>query len=168
MKKNHGYTMIETLIYLSLFAVLSILVINALITVMSSFSATRTNRDLLEAGSTSMERISREIRRAETIDLENSTLSSSPGVLQLYTTSNSEDSQTLRFITLNGVLKLYRDGAFVDNLIGQNITVTSLFFRRIITSQGEAIKIEMTLRDNNSKFLQTSNFYNTIILKGEY
>ncbi len=158
----------EMLIYLAIFTMLSILVINSLITVMTSFATTRTNRDLLESGSTAIERISREIRQAKTVDTTNSTLGSSPGVLQLNSTDSSGNALLVKFSVSSGALNMYTGGTLKDNLLGQNITVNSLVFRRISTTNSEAVKIELTLQDNSSKTTKTANFYDTVILRGGY
>lgn len=166
--RKNGYSLMEMLIYLAIFTMLSILVINSLITVMTSFSTTRTNRDLLESGSTAIERISREIRQAKTVDTTNSTLGSSPGVLQLNSTDGSGNALLVKFMVSSGALNMYTGGTLKDNLLGQNITVNNLVFRRISTTNGEAVKIELTLQDNSSKTTKTANFYDTIILRGGY
>ena len=57
-----GYSLVEILVYLAIFTALSVLVINSFILALASFSASRTNRDLLEGGATAMERMSREIK----------------------------------------------------------------------------------------------------------
>lgn len=166
--KKKGYSLVEIIVYLAIFTTMSVVVINSFITILNSFKETRTNRDLLESGSTVMERISREIRQAKNIDVTNSTLSSSPGVLQLNSTDSVGTAQVIKFSITSGALNIYKDGTLTGNLLGQNITVTSLIFRRIVTTNGEAVKIEMTLQDNNSKSLKTINLYNTIILRGGY
>ncbi len=170
MKKNKqkGYSLVEMIVYLAIFTIMSVAVINSFIVVMSSFNSTRTNRDLLESGSTALERISREIRQANNIDIANSTIGSNPGVLQLNSTDSADTALVVRFITSNGALNLYQGGVLIDNLLGQNISVTNLIFRRISTTVGEAVKIEMTLQDTKSKNLTTVNFYNTIILRNKY
>lgn len=166
--RNNGYSVVEILVYLAIFASLSILVINSFITVLSTFDMTRSNRDLLESGATAMERISREIRQSESIDIANSTLGSSPGVLQLNSTDSGGSPIVIRFTTSNGALNLYEAGALIGNLLGQNISVTNLVFRRIITTNGEAIKVELTIQDTSGKSPRSENFYNTIILRGQY
>lgn len=164
-----GFSIIEIIIYLSIFTILSILVINSFITVMRSFSATRENISLLEAGINGMERISREIRKSDAIDLVNSSLSE--GILHL---NNTKDGFVKRFSSESGDLNLYECSSLgacdilSGNLIGENISLESLVFRRIITEKSEAIKIEMSLRDVRSKTGKVENFYNTIILRGGY
>jgi Tfp pilus assembly protein FimT len=166
--QSNGYSLIEMIVYLAVFTTLSILIINCFIVISASFSQTRTNRDLLEAGSSSLERISREIRQSKNIDIANSTLGSSPGVLSLSSTDASSVDQTIKFAVVGGALNIYKNGTLIGNLLGQNISVTSLIFRRIATTNGEAVKIELSVQDTRSKNLTTKNFYDTIILRNEY
>lgn len=165
---NKGYSIVEMLVYLAIFTAISIFIINSMIVVLGSFAATRTNRDLLESGGITMERISREIRQSKSVDIVNSTLGSSPGVLQLNSTDSAGNSMTVKFVVSSGTLNLYENGTSIGNLLGQNISVSSLIFRRISTTNGEAVKIELTLQDIYSKNNQSQNFYNTIILRGGY
>ncbi len=157
-------------LYLAIFTIMSIAVINSFIIVMSSFRNTVTNRNIMESGVTAMERISREIRQAKSIDTFNSALASSPGILQLNSTDTSGTDQVIKFSVSSGAINLYKDGLLVANLLDPNISVTNLVFRRITNASGngEAVKIEMTLQDTKSKNLVSKNFYNTIIVRNEY
>lgn len=167
-KRNKGHSLIEIIIYIAIFSALFVVVINSIVVVFRTYGTTRTNRDLQESGSIVMERLVREIHQAKNIDVTNSVLATSPGVLQLNSTTQGGTVTVMRFVTSNGALNLYQDGTIIGNLLGQNVTVTSLIFRRITTTNGEAVKIEMTLRDNRSPSLKQANFYNTVILRGSY
>jgi type II secretory pathway pseudopilin PulG len=166
--KKNGYSIVEILVYLAIFTSLSVLVINSFITILATFDMTRSNRDLLESGATAMERISREIRQAESVDVPNSTLGSTPGILELDSTNSGGTPVAIRFVTSSGALNLYEEGTLIGNLLGQNISVTNLVFRRIITTNGEALKVELTIQDTSTKVARSENFYNTIILRGQY
>lgn len=165
-QNQNGFSVAEIIIYLAIFTMVSILVINSFITITKSFSITHTNRDLLESGITSMERISREIRQASSIDLIESDLSG--GVLQLNSTDKDNNPIIIKFSKESLILNLYQDDILSGNLLGQNIEIDNLIFRRIVTTESEAIKIEMTIHDTNSKTNKSANFYNTIILRGGY
>lgn len=168
INKNRGYSLVEIIIYLAIFTSVSLVVINSLIVSMSSFSVVRSNRDILESGTLAMERISREIRNANSVATANSTLGSSPGTLELNTTDINDDPTTIKFTMANGAINLYAGGTLTGNLLGSNISVTSLIFRHIITTEGEAVKIEMTLSDTRTKQSNVEKFYNTVILRGSY
>ena len=164
MQKDKGFSLVEIIIYLAIFTMLSILVINSFITVMRSFSLTRENTTLLEAGINSMERISREIRVSNVVDLTSTSLS----------LNNTDDGNSRRFTQEGELFNLYECSSLgscdtlTGNLLGPHIILENLAFRRIETTHGEAIKIEMSIKDRRSKTEKVENFYNTIILRGGY
>jgi len=148
---NKGVSIIELIVYLAIFTAMSVVVINSFIIVLSTFSTIRTNQDLLDSGSVSMDRISREIRQAKNIDVVNST----SDTLQLNSTNSSGD---------NVVIKFKKDG----NLLASNIILNSISFDRISTAKSEGVKIKMILQDSRSKVNKTENFYDTVVLRGGY
>lgn len=167
--KIKGYSIVEIMVYIAIFAFLSMVVINSFINVMSAFNNTRTYRDLSESGSIVMERISREIRQAKTINITNSVFNSTNGVLELNSTSSAGTSKVIKFMISGNALNIYQDGTLVGNLLKQNISPSSLLFRRITNTNSDAVKIEMTLIDTRNNTNPTSvNFYNTITLRGSY
>jgi Tfp pilus assembly protein PilW len=163
--KKSGYSLVEIIVYLAIFTAISILVINSFIIILSSFETTNMNRKLLESGVVSMERISREIRQAQNVDP-----SSTSTILVLNSTDSSEDPMVVKFLNEGGLLNIYKNNNEdpEGNLLGQNISVTSLVFRHITTTESEAVKIEMTLQYSMGNNTKSENFYDTIILRGGY
>lgn len=165
LKNKKGFSIVEIIIYLSIFTFVSIFVVNALIVSMSSFSTTHTNHALLEGGLSSIDRISREVRQANSIDIGNSPA----GTLQLNSTDSSGSPMVIKISKVGGAINVYQPAStLIGNLLDSNIAVDSLVFRRIDTTAGEAVKIEMTLRDTKNKNNRSANFYNTVILRGSY
>lgn len=117
-----------------------------------SFKETSIYAELTQNGSI-MERMSREIRAASNI------VSISATDLKL---------NEVEFKLLGSNLQLFEDDVFIGNLNTPNITVTALVFTEIITTKGKAAKIFLTLRDNNDVQGRLENFYNTIVLRGDY
>lgn len=161
---NKGFSIIELIVYLAIFTAMSVVVINSFIIVLSTFSTIRTNQDLLDSGSVSMDRISREIRQAKSIDVVNST----SDTLQLNSTNSSGDNVVIKFKKDGILLNLYEDGNIVGNLLAQNIILNSISFDRISTGKSEGVKIKMILQDSRSKANKTENFYDTVVLRGGY
>lgn len=162
-----GNTLIEMLVYISIFAVLSIAIVNVLVTMMKSFSEVQAYRDLAEATTVSLERITREIKGATSVDVANSTFNSSPGILQLNTTDSGGAAKTVKFDVSSNQLRLTENGTVTGNIVGGNMSVTSLIFRNITTSKGTAIRIEMTMQNTRGRTI-SKNFYSTAIIKGAY
>lgn len=161
--ENHknGYVMLELLFYISFFAVLSIVVVNSMITMTRAFRETTLHAELLQSGSM-MERMSREIRQAKGIN----TVSTSS--LKLDTTNSSGASKTVEF-TLSGTnISLLENNIVTGNLNTQNIVITALSFTQITSTVGKAVKISYTIRSGNDSLNRTFNFYDTIVLRGSY
>lgn len=163
---SKGFSIVEILIYAAIFTMVSVLVINSFITVSATFSTIKTNRDLMHSGLNVTERISREVHKANSIDLINSNLEN--GVLYLNSLDESLNPVVVGFVYESNILNFYRDGVIVGNLLSGNVVLDSLVFRRIDTTKGEAIKVEMNIRDIKSKRNKAVNFYDTFILKGSY
>ncbi len=167
-KLQSGFSLIEMVVYVSIFAMLAVVVINSYMVIVASFNRTQTNRDLQESGNAVMERISREIRQAKSITVANSTLGTTPGTLEMATTDASGTSATVKFILESGGVNIYSNGTLIGNLVGQNVTATSLIFRQMTTTAGTGVKVELTLQDARGKEHRTENFYDTVILRGDY
>jgi hypothetical protein len=165
-----GFSLVEILIYLSIFITLSILIINLFIVVLSTFYFSHINRKILEAGMISMERISREIRQANNIDISSTNnkliLNSLNSLNQpVITTLEKEDNNL--YISINNSVN---DSANISkiNLMDQKVLIQFLNFTQITTPESQAVRIEMSLEYGAGGHTKIKNFYNTIILRGSY
>ncbi len=159
-----GYSVVEIIIYVAVFAVVSIIIANAFIVLVSFFNQSRTNHNLLQSGNTALERMSREIHTATAIRTSTSTFGSSPGVLDLDSTDANGNAQTVKFNMASGALNLSYNNTLVDNMLPPNVVVTSLIFYKTTTTNGPSVKIEMALQDTQDKSGLTEQFYNVTAL----
>ncbi|MBP6884387.1 MAG: hypothetical protein KBC17_01015 [Candidatus Pacebacteria bacterium] len=164
-----GYSFVETIVYLALFVTVSVVLIGSLFSMMKIYTETRVDNDLLDSAHVSMERMTREIRGATSIDTSASTLGTSPGVLKLNSTTSGGSAKTVQFSLSSGVLKLTdsTDGTARD-VTGSKTSVTSLIFRNITTTNGNAVRIEITIQSTRSGSAKTITLYNTVALRGSY
>lgn len=160
-KNTNGYAVLELLFYISLFAVLSLVVINAMITMTQAFRETTLQAEFLQGGSI-MERISREIRQAYDIS------SISATSLSLNTSDSAGVNKTLGFTFSGGNIQLIDSGSSVGNLNPTNIVVNDLNFTQITTTEGKAVKIILTITSSNDSQGRTVDFYDTVVLRGSY
>lgn len=163
--------MVEMVIYVAFFAVLSVLTINATIMVMRSFYMLRITQSISQSATTALERMSREIRNAYEIDTANSTLTTSPGRLTLLTKDDIGALTTVEFYVSGSKLNMKLGGVDKGPLVTKTVTVTNLVFRSITTTNAsttisKAVKIEMTLQDSRSSIVKSVKFYDTIVLRG--
>lgn len=164
-KNTEGFSLIEIIVYLAIFSFLSILVIRSFITILASSSVINTNYRLLDSGSVAIDRISYEIRRAKSVDLSNSYFSVDDGAIRL---KDENDSSYVDFLKSDDALIFSKNGTVVDNLLSNDIILNKLIFNRIVTVNGEALKIEMEIQDKKSDPIRKEKFYDTIILRGGY
>ncbi len=160
-KTNGGYTLVELVFYVSLFAVLTLSVINAMITMTKSFRETSINVQLTQS-SNIMERISREVRQASAVTV------SSPTNITLTTTDSAGSPKTVQFILSGSNIQLLENGASVGNLNSPRIVVTGLTFTEITTVEGKALKIFFTVRSTTDTQGRLIDFYDTVVLRGGY
>lgn len=151
-KKNYGYAVLELLFYIAFFVTLSLVVIDTMITMTKSFKETSIYAEL-EQGGTIMERISREIRQASSIS------SISATDLKL---------NTVEFKLLGSDLQFLENNVFTGNLNTPNIIVTALAFTQINTAKGKAVKIVLSFRSSQDNLSRIQDFYDTVVLRGDY
>jgi hypothetical protein len=154
--KNNGYALVELLFYIS-----SLVIVNALVVMTRSFRETNVLADL-QNGSNIIERISREVRKAESI----STISASD--LKINTTDDAGASKTIEFLLSGSNVQILENNTLTGNLNSPSLSVTGLSFTQISTTSGVAIKMLLTVRSNKDTLGRTVDFYDTISLRGSY
>lgn len=163
---RHGFSLVEMVIYIAFFAVLSLLATQAMFVVMRSFYQLRLTQNINQSATTALERMSREIRNAYDFDETQSTFDTNPGRLTLKTKDASDVNTTIEFSVTGGKLWIKEGGVDKGTLLAKNTTLTNLVFRQITTANSRAIKIEMTLRDTRGILEREVKFYDTIVLRG--
>lgn len=165
MKKEHqkvaGYTLLEIIFYIALLAMLSLVIVNSLIAMTKSFRETNILADLQES-SNIIERISREIRKANDIN------SISTSNLELDTTDEDGNATTVEFLLAGTDIQLLEGGVLTGNINSPKISVTALTFTQIDTARGKAVKITLTTRSNNDVLNRTVEYNDTVVLRGDY
>ncbi|MEK7088991.1 MAG: hypothetical protein AAB913_02585 [Patescibacteria group bacterium] len=160
-KINSGYILLETIFYIALFAMLSIAVIDAMITMTKAFKETSIQAELMQGGNI-MERISREIRRAYNIN------SISANSLKLDIMDDDNVNKTVEFSLSGSDIRFLENNIFTGNLNTPNITVIGITFTQINTAKGMAVKISLTVKSNHDLLGRDENFYDTVVLRGNY
>ncbi|MDE2399435.1 MAG: hypothetical protein KGL67_00240 [Patescibacteria group bacterium] len=160
-KKNSGYAILELLFYIAIFVVLTLVLINVMLSMAKSFKETSLQTEWVQSG-TIMERISREIRQAYDIG------SISTSDIVLNTKDSNGNNKTVEFVLSGTDLQLLENGVLTGNLNTPNIAVGALNFTQITTTTGKAVKVLLTIKSKNDVFSRNQNFYDTIVLRGTY
>lgn len=162
LKKQKGISLIETLFYVAIFSLVCMVVINSMISIMKALDTNKKNKEIMQS-SEIMERISREIKQAESIH----SIESNFNNLKILTTDESNTTKIVEFNLTDSNVRFLEDENFVGNLNSSNIKVVSLVFKKITTINSSAVKVFLSVSHKND-LSKVYNFYNTIILRGSY
>ncbi len=165
-KKNKGYSLVEMLIYVAILSLISIVIINMLLSFTKSYRVVTALRLAEHSGIDSIERVTRDIRGATTVDSANSTLGTSPGVLTLNSTVNGTPTIT-KYYVQNGILEIDVNGSYFGPLTLSSASTTNLIFRKLTSGNSTAVKVDMTVQALVGGVLRTKNYHSTIILRGQ-
>ncbi|MEK7585108.1 MAG: type II secretion system protein [Patescibacteria group bacterium] len=167
---QRGYTLIEAIIYVAILAMLCVTFISLLFAMTRSYTSFRLAREITDSALIALERMTYEIRRASSIDLAQSTLDTHPGHLTLNTTDENDAPTTIEFyLTADNILLIEEGGAGqTASTSAARITVENLVFKQINTTEGEAVKVELTLSNNQGQVSRTEKFYTTAVLRESY
>jgi len=166
-KSSSGFTLIEMIVYTAILSIVFVIVVNTLLVLSRSYRSIKLTNDINNSASLALERLTRDIRSAESVNTSSSVIGSSPGELVLNATIDGS-STTLDFYVNNGALMLDVGGVLLGSLTRDNIEVTNLVFRHRMGTNGETVKIEMTLRGTEKNVIKEENFYSTVVLRGSY
>ncbi len=162
-QKTKGSSLVELVFYISILAVLTLVVVNSLIVMAKAYRETVINRDFMQAGPI-MDRMSRTIREG-TGALSVSAFGPS---IKVNIQNDAQIYKPVEFVLVSGNIELYENDVFIGNLNPANLTVRDLSFTFIDTSAGLAVKIAMTVQANRYPNLRSEDFYNTVALRGAY
>ncbi len=161
-----GFSLVEMLIYVAIAAVIMIAVVDTVLGIVNVYSELRLVRNNENSAMIAMDRMSREIRNATSIDGQ-SVLGSTLGRLVLASTVNGNPS-TADFYINDGILYFKKDGVYVGPLTSSTTDITSLVFTSLSTTTSKAVKIDMSLSSSYETKVKTGTFHTTIILRGSY
>ncbi len=162
-KLSKGYSLIELVIYIALFAVISAVVVQSLIFVMKTYANARSFRTLQQNGELVMERITREVRQSNNILTASSVFGTTPGILTVSGLNSDLTQYADTFSVTNGVVSLSTNGT-VSNLSTNEVLVSNLTFWNITTTGVKAVKVQLSLTTNNNPTV-TKTFYTTVVLR---
>lgn len=161
INNKKGYSLLETIVYIALFSLISTVILSFISISSKIYGTARVNNLITESGNTAIESITRNIRSASSVTA-NSVFGSSSGVLELLNT----DGKIVKIYLLNGVVTINENGVLVGGLTNQNLTVSSLIFYKITTTNSVAIKTELILSHAGSG--KTEQFQTTTTLRNSY
>ena len=166
--QKKGFSLIEVLLYVGLFTMLSVMSMSALFQTIKAFNDLRISRDINDSSVRVMERLTRDIKSATAVDIANSTFSSSPGRLTLSTVNASGTLMTVEYYVTGSSIHIKENGVDKGSLMSSKTTVNAVVFYYINTGATLGIKIDLHLSSSRGVVSAIDHFYDTIELRGTY
>ncbi len=146
--KSKGFTIVELLVYIAIFAILMTTITLFAISFVKSTTKSRIKKEVSMGTYSAMKAIVYELKRANSVYTPTSILNSHPGQLSLETSQELPDKEQITYVDfyLDSDNKLYvkRENQDPQLLISENLKVTNLEFEHLADSS-EAVRIDLTL-----------------------
>ena len=165
LSKVEGFSLVEMLIYIAILILMLAVIMNVTVSVVRSGRIIKALRNVENSALISFERITRETRQAQSINLFSSVLDANPGRLVLVGTDALGNPRTVDFYLSSGVLMLSENGVDVGALTQPDAEVSSLVFHRFFSPNSEGIRTEITIESGTSTHYRSNNFYFSAILR---
>lgn len=164
MCNKKGISLLETIIYMAITTMVLVFVVNMMMFTSTTFKNFKISRDIKNSASLSVGRMVNEIRKAKSIDDVLSLFNNPNGKLSLNMVNGDKTTFFLDF----GILKIENNGLIEGNLSSDDTFISNLVFKKINNTKGQAVKIEITIKDKENNFTKSENFYMTTVLQGSY
>ena len=164
-QKGNGFSLIEMLVYVAILAFMLAVIIEVVLSVARSERVMRAVRSIENSAIVSLERISRELREAESVNENLSAFGAHPGILVLEKEGDSGNSVTTEFYLSNGRLMLRENGVEAGALTEAEARVTDLKFYYFSATTSAGVRTEITIESGTSTHYRVEKFYSTSITR---
>ncbi len=168
--RNHGFTLIETIVYVTILALISVVAVRLVLAVSINTAEIRSERKIISNGELALETLIREIRQASAIAISPSVLGTSPGTLVLTTIASPGSSVAVtRTFSLSGSRLSRQDDSNPSEFItSSDVSITQLTFWHAATTTSSLITIQLTLEAGQGRFKESKSFYGSAVLRSGY
>ena len=146
--QQKGFTLIEVLVYATLLAIISLVVLLFVNQLLGVNETTRRARESLDNARRALDTIAQEIRHADSIYTPTTVFNTNPGQLSLATIRDLPDGEILTYADFyvdNNSLYLKREGQSDQILTSEKVKVTNLTFVNNNTGGSDAVRISITI-----------------------
>ena len=164
---NKGFTLVETIAYMSLLILISVVVIQSMVSLFSSYSQIRVSQDMETTAIQVLDKISRDVRNATAIVENQSSFNIPESYVTLSVPNTLGGSDTIKYYASAGRVHVDRNGSYLGSLSLPSITVNNFELRYINGTSTKAIKVllgvQSPIRDNPGVVYE--NFYTTVQMR---
>jgi len=156
-----GFTLIEVLIYIAILLITTVALLTLLFSLDDLFLNYRANQLLHTNATTVLQRMTYDIRHAESVI--GSTFASNPGTLSL-----QRGATTTSYVIAGDDLMVSVNGASQGLLTGQAISVPSVLYYHYDNGRTELVRVRLVLEVRLNDFIKRKVFRTAAIMNGTY
>ncbi len=160
-----GFSLVEMMVYIAILSIVFSALVTSANSMVKTFGKLKASEEVAHTGTVVLERLTRELRRASSVDYFTSSLSTDPGILTLNTRDWSGNSTTAT-ITLSGGRIMFTEGGTSSPLSASGVTVTNLMFTHLSNTNTEGVLIEFTAKKTGGNATITKEFRTFTVLDG--
>lgn len=164
-KANKGFSLLEMLVYIAILVLMLGIIMEITISVVRSHKAIKASKNVENSAMSSLERITREIRQADSVNTLSSIFDSSPGKLVLLGTDAFGNPRTVEFYLDSGSVLLKENGADLGSLSQPEAEVNSLIFHLFSNPLSSGVRVEIEVESGTSTHYKSENFYSSATLR---
>lgn len=170
MWNARGFTLFEVVLFIALLPLVMLLTTQLLISEIDALFRARVDRNATDTAGAILERITQEVRLAESVLTASSTFDTDNGrlVLQSFSSPTSTNSAIVDISLLNNDATIQRDQNATTTLTGEDVRVTQLLFSHVTSSISELIRVSITVEAGAGRFLREKQLTTAAILRGSY
>ena len=167
LNRQAGFTLLETLVYLTLFVIVSTVVSLILLSTTNSFLLAYNRRTAGTDGENALVRAVLETRQATSVDVANSVLGANLSTIQLNSTDSGGGPTTVKFFVATSTLFIQTGATTAQALTSSSTKVSKFMVTRFSTASSEGINFDLTVTAG-SRASSTGTFSDTAIVRGGY
>lgn len=157
-----GFTLVEMLVYLAIFTMVSTASVLFLFSLTDFVSQYRIETALYRSGTNVMEQVMVGLRQADTIDLLNTTLND-PLLGEL---TVGHDASTTAFAISAGALELTVDGVPLENMLSSGVTAQGFTITHYPLAVGELVRVKLELTAAINGVSKSIILYDAAVIRG--
>lgn len=164
-KQKKGYTLIEALVYIAVFVMISFIVVSLLLSIFETSRHTVPLSSINRGAVSSLEIMTRRIREAKSVDTINSLLGTTNGSLWLNSLDKNGNPETAKFYLESGVIKVSENGVYLGPISPSEVNVGALIFNLATSTNQSLVKIEIGLSAGSGDYKITEKYYSSVRLR---
>lgn len=166
-KKEEGFSLVEVILYMAVLAVVVTILIGSLTVMAEVQEKIAAGKAVDRSAVVALDRLLRETRLSDSIDMGNSFFNEDESVLVLNREEESGNVSIVFYVSADGHLHVEKGGVD-ERLTHKNTNIKEFRLIEVDSGEMDAVRVRVTIGHPYSEGEIEQTFYSTAILRGSY